>query len=90
MARHINDELLKNAAISYLGQIGTAFAANGAADCGVIVIIARPMGAGEFKVFGAGVIDGRQMDGPTQRKLLAALHDESGVIATPTLKLAKS
>lgn len=82
MPRHVNDDLLKAAVQSYLNQIGGQFKTEGASDCGVIVIIARPDGAGEFKAFGAGVIDGHQMDGATQRKILKAVHNSTGVLAT--------
>lgn len=78
--KHIDDALLRRAVSSYLNQIGGQFKADGAGDCGVLVIIARPDGAGEFIVHGAGVLDGRQMDGPTQRKILAVLHNESNVV----------
>jgi hypothetical protein len=87
MPRHINDALLQNAVRSYLNQIHAQCQSEGATDIGAIVILARPGGDGEFVVHGAGVIDGHQMDGATQRKILKALHNETSMISmAPTVK----
>lgn len=81
--KHVDDALLQRALGSYLNQIGGQFAADGAADCGVIVLLARPRGDGSFVTHCAGVINKRQMDGPLQRELLKAAHNASGVIIPP-------
>lgn len=79
----IDDDKLKNGASSYVRQIAKQCAAEGGKDIAVIVILARPLGDGEFSVVRAGLQDGHLIDGPTQRKIYKHLHNEAGLIHAP-------
>jgi len=83
MAR-IDDDKLKNGAASYVRQIAKHLVAEGAPDVVAIVVLARPAGDGGFAVIAAGLHEGHAIDGPTQRKIYRALHNEAGIIAVPT------
>jgi hypothetical protein len=76
----IDDNKLRNGAASYVRQIEKHLAAEGAKDVVPIVILARPVGDGDFVVMAAGLHEGHAIDGPTQRKIYRALHNEAGVI----------
>lgn len=78
--KKIDDALLQRALGNYLNEIGGHFAADGAADCGVVILLARPRGDGSYVTHCAGVIDKRQMDPQLQRELLKAAHNASNVI----------
>ncbi|HEY2848354.1 MAG TPA: hypothetical protein VGI97_00625 [Gemmatimonadaceae bacterium] len=82
MAR-VDDGKLHFGAESYVRQIEKHLEAEGAKDVVAIVILARPVGDGEFVVLAAGLHEGRSIDGPTQRKIYRALHNEAGVIHAP-------
>jgi hypothetical protein len=79
----IDDDKLKNGAASYVRQIAKQCAAEGGSDIACIVILARPIGDGEFSVIQAGLHEGHAIDGPTQRKIFRHLHNEAGVIHAP-------
>jgi hypothetical protein len=74
----VDDGKLRNGAESYVRQIEKHLAAEGAKDVVAIVILARPVGDGEFVVLAAGLQEGHAIDGPTQRKIYRALHNEAG------------
>jgi hypothetical protein len=79
----VDDGKLRNGAESYVRQIGKHLEAEGAKDVVAIVILARPLGDGEFVVLAAGLQEGHAIDGPTQRKIYRALHNEAGLIHAP-------
>jgi hypothetical protein len=79
----LDDNKLRNGAASYVRQIEKHLAAEGAQDVVAIVVLARPVGDGEFVVLAAGLQEGHAVDGPTQRKIYRALHNEAGVIHAP-------
>lgn len=83
MADHIDDPRLVNAASSYACQIADHCFLERAGDIGVIVIIARPTGDGNFKLACAATIDGKEMDGPIKRRIFKALHNDAGVVHSP-------
>lgn len=79
----IDDDKLKNGASSYVRQIAKHLVVEGGKDIAVIVILARPLGDGEYSVIKAGLQEGRGIDGPTQRKIFRHLHNEAGLIIAP-------